>query len=607
MAESRNSKVVKYLNLDFDSFNRDVRDFSKIYFPNNSKDLTEASSAQMMIEQASFVGDVLSFYLENRFANTTLTTAKDVTQIYNLCSFLGYSPQGPAPAQGTVDFFLSVPATTGSSGEKIPDMRYAVNFKNVQCQNTNGIMFDALDDVDFRKVNISSSLECRVLSVDGSGVPTKFTLRLPVDVIAGKVATQTSTIGSYQAFKTIEIAEPNVVDVLSVKDSSGQEYYKVDFLAQESIYEGVRNVSDDSDIVPYILKIKSVPFRFKTKVDPTTGKTSLIFGAGKASDVGIAMVPDPADLSIDLRGKLNFSTPFIDPQNFLKTRTLGIAPYNTTLTIKYRTGGGRITNTAPAGLRDVISKEADFSATGLNVQNLNETLSSFTVSNAEFIVGGEEPESIEEIKQNAASSFAAQGRLISRADYVARCLSLPPIFGKIFRVSAVTQADENAGVEIHVIAKNNANQLIVPTTNLKKNLKTYLSKFSRLGQGIDILDGKIINIGIDFSLVVTPGFSKSAVKSEALKQVKDFFLVDNWQLGQAIVIDEIRQILKAIPGVLSIAHLAFTTKANVVDGNQYSSETFAISNATRNNIIFCPSDAIFEVKFPNLDIRAAAL
>ncbi len=229
-------------------------------------------------------------------------------------------------------------------------MRYAVNFKNVQCQNTNGIIFQAMDDVDFRKVNISSSLECRILTNDASGVPSRFTLRLPVRVMAGKTSTQTTNVGDYKAFPEIEISEANVVDVVSVFDSSGEEYFEVNSLAEEAIFEGVRNFSEDSNVVPYILKIKSVPRRFKKKVDPVTGKTSLVFGAGKASEIGTPIVPDPADFAIDLRGKLTFASPFIDPQNFLKTRTLGLAPYNTTLTIKFRTGGGKITNTSPGRL-----------------------------------------------------------------------------------------------------------------------------------------------------------------------------------------------------------------------------------------------------------------
>ncbi len=114
MAEIRNSKSLKYLNLDFDGFVKDLQDFSKIYFPETSKDLTPASSAQMMIEQGSFIGDVLAFYIENRFKNTTLTTADDVGQVYNLCRYLSYVPLGPSPSQGETDFFLSVPATTSS-------------------------------------------------------------------------------------------------------------------------------------------------------------------------------------------------------------------------------------------------------------------------------------------------------------------------------------------------------------------------------------------------------------------------------------------------------------------------------------------------------------
>ena len=608
MAETRNARIVKYLNLGFDDFVKDLRDFSKIFFPKTSKDLSDGSSAQMMLEQSAFIGDVLAFYLEDRFKNTNLQTAKDINQIFVLARGLGYPLRGPAAAGGQTNFYLEVPATTGSTGGFQPDMRYAANFKNVQLQNSNGVVFEALEDVNFGEVNTSSSLESRVSQRDQMGLPTHYILKRIAEVSAGKTITQTISVGDYIPFRKVEISDPNVLEIISVKDEVGDNWYQVDYHAQEAIFEGIRNTFDDSDDVPYILKLKTVPKRFVSRINPSTGRTSLIFGPGKGTEIGTPFVPDPGDIALDLKGKLTFSPPFIDPQNFLRTRTLGLAPFNTTLTVKARVGGGRVTNTSVGSLKDIIGKETELNSAGLDPQNLTDVLNSFSTQNDAPLLGGEEPETPEEIKQNASAFFAAQGRVNTREDYIARPLSMPSKFGRVFRVYAANNCNPNGGVQLYVIGKNERDQLIKPTSTLKKNLRTYLSKFTRLNQGIDILDGRIINIGLDFSIVVQPGFNKTQVKIDALKVMKEFFQVDKWSLNQPIILDDIRCLLKEVEGVLSISEIEIRNKNNTTDGQSYSEDAYSIQTNTKNGIIFAPENGMFEVKFPNgPDIRVGAL
>ncbi len=608
MVDKKNARIIKYLNLDFESFRKDLADFSKIYFPKTSKDLSEASSGQMMLEQAAFVGDVLSFYLEDRFRNTNLLTANDISAIVSNARSLGYKFQGPAAARGFEEFYLQVPATTGSAGNYTPDMRFAVNFKNVQLQNNNGIVFEALDDVDFSKVNISSSAVSRVSRTNNLGAPTHFILKASAEVMAGKTVSETFTLGEFKAFRRIDLSQRNVLDVVSVVDADGNKWYETDYHAQEAIFEGIKNVGTDAEDVPYALKLRAVPRRFVTIVDPLSGRTSLEFGPGKATEVGTPFVPNPVDIAFDLKGKLTFSPPLIDPQNFLRTRTLGLAPHNTTLTIKYRVGGGKITNTGVHSLREIISKEADFSSSGLDVQNLNDTLSSLAADNILPIENGAEAEGVEEIKQNAAAHFAAQGRLNSREDYIARVLSLPPKFGRIFRVYATTNSKQNGGVQLHLIAQNINGQLSVPSATLKKNVKNYLSLFTRLNQGIDILDGKIVNIGLECSILVSPGYNKSKVKLEVLQKLRDYFSVQNWQINQPIIVDEVRCLIKETEGVFSIAELKFTNKNNIMEGNTYSSEVFNVDAHSKNGLILSNPQSVFEVRYPNgSDLKIGAL
>lgn len=608
MTEKKNSKIVKYLNMDYEAFVKDISDSSKIYFPNYSNDTSKASSAQMMIEQAAYVGDVLAFYLEDRFRNTNNVTATDINSIVYNSRHIGYKFNGPASARGTTNFYLVVPATTGSAGDWRPDMRYALKLKNVKLQNTNGITFEALEDVDFTNINISSSLYVKLYKTTSNGQPQKYILKTTAEVMAAKTVTETFSLGDYKAKRKLTLSEKNVLEILSIKDSSGESWYEVDYLAQEAVFESVKNISSDNLHIPYILKMKTVPRRFITETDPKTGTTSLIFGPGKAVEIGDSFVPDPSDLALDIKGKSNFVSPSVDPQNFLKTRTLGLSPYNTTLTVKYRVGGGRVTNTARGGLRDIISKEIEYNSVNLDSTLLNETLTSLSSENTERIVGGREAETIDEIKHNSSANFATQNRIVTREDFIARALSMPNKYGRIFRCYATYRGGENSGVQLHVLAKNELNQLIIPTNNLKVNLKNYIRNTCMLNQGIDILNGKIINIALEYSILVKPGYNKVKTKIDTLNTLKKYFDVNNWQIGQPIVLDEIRCMIIDTEGVLSVTELNVVNRNNTVNEVSYSSEVFDVKLNTKNGIVFCPSDSIFELKYPEgQDLKVAAL
>lgn len=605
---TKNERLIKYLGLGYDNFIKDQLEWAKIYFPENSKDLeNKASSGRMMLDLNAFVGDVLSFYIEDRFRNSNLITANDLTAIVNNAESLGSKFNGPAAANGITNFYLEVPATTGSAGNHLPDMRYAINFRNVQLQNTNGIVFEALEDVNFSQVNISSSVNFVVSKRAGDGTPQRFVIKTSKRVMAGKTQTETFSVSEFMPFRSVSLSNKNVLQILSVTDGEGNVWSEVDYLVQDLIFEGVKNTFTDNEDVPYTLKVRSVPRRFIKKTEPKTGVTTLTFGNGKVTDVGNTIVPDPALIALDLKGKLTFPTTAIDPQNFITSRTLGLSPYSTTLTVKVRTGGGKITNTSENSLTSITSKESDFSATGLSVSELNNTLSSFSTRNTLPILDGDDAETIQEIKQNASAYFAAQNRVNTREDYIARTMSMPAIFGKVFRVYPIASCEHDGGVQLYVISKNAQNQLTTPSVTMKNNLKNYLNQFTRMNQSIDILNGKIINIGVEYTIVAQPGYNKSKVKLDTLLKIKDYFDVSKWQLNQPILIDEIKCLIKDTEGVIAISDFKVVNKANVVNGNSYSSEVYDMSGNMKNNIIFGIPNGLFEIKYPDIDVKAGAI
>jgi len=520
---------------------------------------------------------------------------------------LGYKPTGKAAATGLVDGFIVVPASS-SSGQIIPDMRYAGTIKKgAQLKSNAGEVYETLLDADFSTIDISDPDLVQVADRNTDGVPITFALRkVNIDIKAGETKNTIFSVGGYQAFRKLTIAEDDVLEILEVKDSETNEYYEVDFLAQDTIFDGVANAGEDATDVPYILKLKSVPFRFITEFDIENNRTSMIFGTGDADTFDGDLIPDLGDLSLPLYGKDTFTDFFLDPQNFLKTRTLGLSPVNTTLTVRYRVGGGAATNAGAEEVKTVSNSVFDVGDTTLNTTTIQDVGNSFSVINPAPIRGGRDELSIEEIRALISANFAAQGRMVNAEDFIARSLSMPSKFGSIFRANAKVSALNKNAVELHILSRNAAGQVTEAPQDLKTNLKKYISRFRMLTDAIEILDGEIINVAINFEVLTNPDYNKSDVVVNCIEALKDFFSVDVWQINQPINMTDIFVKLAEISGVLSITKIEVSNRVGNFDSRSYSTTIHNIKENTRNGIIYSKENAIFEVKYPNKDIVGVA-
>jgi hypothetical protein len=371
------------------------------------------------------------------------------------------------------------------------------------------------------------------------------------------------------------------------------------------------DTTDNAD-VPYILKWVTVPRRFSTDWDPTTNLTSLVFGSGDGQSFDDELVPNLADLALPLQGRRTFSSFAIDPQNFLKTRSLGLSPYNTTLTVTYRVGGGPQTNVPAGSIKTVSNALLDFSTTSLDPVKKGAVANSLECLNVKKTDGGAPAETISEIKANSAAFFAAQNRVVTREDYIARILTLPAKFGKPDKVYVKRNGINPLAIDVHVLARDVNNHLQLASTNLKENIRTYLTPFRMITDGINILDAKIINLRVRFGVVVSPKMNRTEVLAKCLSTVQDYFSVDGQQIGHPVVVSELAANLQAVQGVISVYELVFS---NVIGNAQlpgsqvtlpYSLTRFDVSHARQNEIIYCPQDSIFEVKYPMIDIQGVA-
>lgn len=600
---------IKYLNRDFESLKRDLIEHLEVYFPDTVKDFNESSVGMMLLEMLAFTGDNLSFYLDKRFQETFIDSARERKNLLKHARQLGFKPFGKSAAAGTVDGFLKVPISSSANQEIVPDMRYAGTIeRGAKLKADNGKTYETLLDADFSEVDTSNSNLVAVGDRDPqTNQPTSFVLKLEdIEIKAGETKSTTFTTTSYAAFKKFTIADDDVLEILSITDSEGNEWFEVDFLAQDTVFDGTANTGADSSDVPFVLKLRSVPYRFVSEFDVETGKTSIIFGTGDAQNFDGDLVPDLGDLALPLYGKDSFTDFFLDPQNFLKTRTLGLSPVNTTLTVTYRVGGGENTNAGANTISTVAESSFDIGDTTLDSNVVSGVGNSFSVLNQRPVIGGLDEVNIDELRQLISANFATQSRTVTAQDFVARTLSMPAKFGRIFRANAkASQINKNA-VEIISLSKDSNGHVTVPPSDLKNNLKTYLSAFRMLTDAIEILDGEIINIALNFSVLTNPDFNKTEVLTNAIAALKEFFEIDKWQINQPINITSIYKILGSIPGVLSIIDIQVFNRVGTFDGRSYSTTVHNISENSKNGIIYGKENAIMEVKFLNKDVTGTA-
>lgn len=600
----KKQRIVSLLNRDFKSLKRDLITYANGYSTGSFSDYNEASPGMSLLEFAAYVGDGLNYYIDQAF-NEGGDSATQVKNVVANAKGRGYRPQGKRPSVGQLSWAMIVPAKSDAFGNVEPDNTYTpMVLRGSQGVSKSGIPFETLDDMDF-----TASLG---RSVTGSsfdpttGVPTSFAIQRTVDVIAGKTVTESVTVNDFQAFRRIDLGQADVIEVINVFDSQGNEWFEVDYLAQDWVFIPETNTNSDSDTVPYVLRLQSAPFRFTLDRDIVSGISTLVFGSGDGVSFDDELVPNVASYSLPLAGRRTFNSFAIDPQNFLRTRSLGLSPHNTTLTITYRVGGGSETNVPARSVRQVSRANLAFSSTGLDPVIVGQVEGSVGCLNYSSMTGGGPAESIREIKLNAAAFFAAQNRIVTREDVVARALSIPSKFGRPEKVFAKPSSVGRFAYDVHVLSLDSNGVLAKATPTLKSNLATYLGKFKMLTDGINVLDGTILDIRVHFGVTVSPGRNRSDVLLSCTDRLTEYFSQDSIQIGQPIVVSDVISVLNATSGVVSVYELSFRNVFGFSDGLSYSDDHFDISSNLQDGMLVCPPGAIFQVKYPVKDIVGSA-
>lgn len=610
---NKQNRDIKYINRDFDDLKTSLVNFSKTYFPNVYSDFTEDSPGMLFMEMAAYVGDVLSFYQDNQIQENFIQYARQTDNLYSLAYMLGYAPKVTAASTVEIDIFQQVPATSGGD----PDYSYAVQLlANTSIKSATGESFLIQDSVDFSFSSSLDTTDVSVYQIRGNN-PQYFLLKKKRKAISGNVKSTTFSFTEPEKFPTVEINTNNIIKILDIFDSDNNQYYEVPYLAQETIFDSVKNTtfndstySSDASNTPYLLKLKKASRRFVSRfLDSST--LQLQFGAGTNNNNNDEeIIPNPNNVGIGLPTTQEKLTTAFSPSNFLFTKTYGIAPSNTTLTVRYLTGGGVNSNIASNTL-NIISNKA-------NIRFINDTLDSVTagyvfesvaINNPNAGSGGGSGDSTNEIKNNALGIFSSQLRTVTNDDYLVRALSLPSEYGTLAKVCVEAQKLENllpgevpSVLDMYVLSYNNNKNLTPTSEATKRNLSTYLSQYRNINDSIRILDAYIINIGVDFDIITLPSYNSNQVLNNCILQLKNYFSIDNWQLKQPIYLKDLFIMLDQVEGVQTVNNLQIINKT--VNDGTYSKFSYDIQGATQNNIIYPSLDpSIFEIKYPNSDIK----
>ena len=657
-------KNINYLGKDFNTLKENLIDYTKTYFPNTYSDFNESSPGMVFLEQAAVIGDILSFYQDVQLKESMLANATERKNVVALAQTMGYKPKTSSPAVTTLTVYQLIPSKNSGS-TVIQDESYCLRIKDgmeVASTTNSNIVFRTVDSLDFSNTN---DREIDVFERDVTGNPTFYLLTKRIKAISAQEVTTTKTFGDSTDYPTTTLNDTNIIGITSVADENNLKYYEVPYLAQESIFVEKPNTEANSELylssstVPYILEVQKVPRRFSVKVN-SDNTLDLEFGSGDVTLNDEIILPNPKNVGLGLANSVNRLNQGIDPSNFLKTNTFGIAPVNKTLTIKYLVGGGVESNINTGDLTSISKIEYDEDLLAVANETLyNSMKQSIAVENLEPATGGRGVETIEEIRQNALATFGSQNRAVTKEDYIVRALSMPERYGSVTKayVSADGEIDNNSpssilanpkniaefvnlvdslkdssreniqkelvkyltqkktsisevnnpfAINLYILGYDSNKKLTNLNRAVKENLKTYISEYRMLTDGVNIIDGFIINIGVDFEIICYSNYNKREVLTNCLTQLQEYFNIDNWTFNKPINISEIELILANVDGVMSVPSVKISNLCGG-DGN-YSPNRYNVDEATKGKIVYPSLDpSIFEIKYPTKDIKGRAL
>ena len=614
-----NTPDIKYYNKDFTSLRQDLINYARTYFQNTYMDFSPSSPGNMFIEMAAYVGDILSFYTDNQLQETLLLYAQERRNIIALAYALGYRPKVTTASTVVLDVYQQIPSTGAPNYN--PDYRYTFRIEQgstVQSKSNPTITFITEELVDFGFSSSFDSTNVTIYQYDGLGNPQFYLLKKQVKAYSGTIKTTDFIFSSPEQFPIITINDSNIIQILGVTDSDGNQWYEVPYLAQDTVFDeslntpiNEPNYADEDDNARFMLRLKKVPRRFATRFEDDNN-LSLEFGSGVTSSPDEIILPNPDNVGLGIIDGISKLNQAYDPSNFLYTNEYGIAPSNTTLTVQYVIGGGIETNLPSDDININSSINTFIDSYNLDGNLVTSMRNSIRFNNANPSSGGGPGETTEQIRLQALANFPTQNRNVTKADYLVRTLSMPAKFGYIAKAYVaqdyITTNDTDRqnfinnnplALSVYILSTDIDGKITRATNAIKQNLKTYLAYHKIASDAILIKDAYYANIKVNFDITVSPAYNSQEVLTKAITELQNYFDIDKWSINQPIILSNIYNLIGTVKGVQSVVNVNIVNLA----GGNYSPYSYDIAAATKQGVIYPSVDPmIFEVRFPNTDI-----
>ena len=598
----KNVRDKNYLLKEFEDYRAELLGYARAYFPTKINDFSESSLGGMLLDFAAITGDSLSYYMDHQFGELDPTLVTERDNILRHIRRAGIKAVPPSPSSVEVSFFIEVDASVDSTADTGISLEKTqlISIKTNTIVNSSVTRFTLMEEVNFSDGVYDKFI---VSERDENNNPTKVIVSKKGFCVSGNISTETFNFGTnFIKFPTLTLNNSGVTQVLSVLDSDNNEFYEVEFLTQDTVFT---KGEQSTDTQVYDLKIKPALRRFIREDNSESGITTLRFGSDSGKDLEDQILKDPSDAALPLYGKTYINKFSIDPASLLRTNTLGLAPRNTTLTIRYMHGGGISHNVSPGDINEVLSINVS-SPQGATASTVDQVLATLDVRNLESAVGGTEGFNINELKDLIPTHMKMQNRVVNYQDIMARIYTLPAPFGRIHR--AAIRNNENAILSkyLHIVCKDSNGSLIQANNAIKNNISKYINEHRLIGDVFEIVDTKIINIAINLDIKIGVGENTDIVIARVINRIINNLKLESYNIDQPIVLTDIINIVINTQGVTSLITLPenlveIATAVNDIN-RVYSNNIINLKNNIRDGILYPPEGAIFELKYPSFDI-----
>jgi hypothetical protein len=599
---------VNYTSRNFADIRTDLVNYVKQYYPDIFNDFNDASVGMMLLELNAAVGDMISYNTDRMFAETQIDYAQERKSILSMARTFGLKIPGKRASATIVDLSVTLPVF----GDTF-DVSYAPIIKAGSQVSGAGKVFELNGDVDFSSPFTISGIPNRLIipNFNANGTLINYTITKREMVTNGfsKILKRVINTSDSRPFLEVILPDDDVLEVDSIITLQGTTYdgvpsldeflkfdnrwYEVDALAEDKVFiEDYTRVSDNSGMRPG--KWVSVNRRFIREYTDL-GFTKLTFGAG-TQDIASLSEFDTNPALVNQIG------------NFINNMALGVVPTpNTTMFIRYKVGGGATSNLGPNVIKGLGI--INMTVNGPNATTNQNVIKSLKVNNLFPAIGGKDTPSIEEIRNMVKYNFASQNRAVTIKDYQTKITQIPGKFGAPFRNGIF---EEQNKVKIYVLNLDADSKLTnQSTTTLKENISNYLADYRMMNDYVQIADGRIVNISVEVDLFVDKKVVQSQVMSQVINEVKSYFDINKFEMGENIYVSPLIESINNIGGVLNIIDIRFYNK---VGGGNYSLNEISqpyIDETTRqidmsDSTLFGEPTTMFEIKFPTKDILVRA-